>query len=75
MIKDNNEDGIEYGKYMVVTDIGTYNEDIYGVYETEIDALRRFREVKVRNKKVVRANIEYVYIDDIKFINDYEIIE
>ena len=46
MIKDNNEDGIEYGKYMVINDIGTYNEDIYGVYQTEIDALRRFREEK-----------------------------
>lgn len=75
MIKDNNEDGTEYGKYMVVTDIGTFDENIYGVYETEIDALRRLREVKIRNKKVVKANIEYVYIHDTKFINDYEIIE
>jgi hypothetical protein len=75
MTKENNEVEIEYNKYMVVTDIGTDNEDIYGVYETEIDALRRFRKIKHRNKKVIKADIKYMYLHDVQFIESYEIIK
>ena len=63
---------IEYDKYMVIANKGLYGEDIYGVYDNELDAHRRLREIKVSNKTIIKANINYSYIKGIKFIMDYE---
>lgn len=55
------EEPLEYDKYMVIADKGAFEEAIYGVYDYEIDALRRGKEVKEKKKRVsiIRANIEY----------------
>lgn len=66
---------IEYIKYMVVANKGLYEEEIYGVYDNELDAYRRLRELKIKNKTIVKANINYAYIKGVKFIMDYEEIQ
>lgn len=66
---------IEYNKYMVITNKGLYEEEVYGVYDNDIDAYRRLREVKMKNKTIIKANINYTYIHNVKFIVDYEEIQ
>ncbi|WP_195990174.1 hypothetical protein [Clostridium sp. D53t1_180928_C8] len=66
----------EYGKYMVISDKAMETEEVYGVFDYEIDALRRYSEVKFRGKKrnvsVIKADIEYIYLQGVKFIFTYE---
>ena len=66
----------EYGKYMVISDKAMETEEVYGVFDYEIDALRRYSEVKFRRKKrnvsVIKADIEYIYLQGVKFIFTYE---
>ena len=69
------EEVIEYNKYMVIANKGLYEEEVYGVYDNEIDAYRRLREVKMKNKTIIKANINYAYIHNVKFIVDYEEIQ
>ena len=69
------EEIIEYDKYMVIANKGLYEEEVYGVYENELDAHRRLREVKMKNKTIIKANINYTYIHNVKFIMDYEEIQ
>lgn len=63
---------IKYNKYIVVANKGLYEEEIYGGYDNELDAYKRLREVKIKNKTIVKANINYAYIKGVKFIMDYE---
>lgn len=66
----------EYGKYMVISDKAMETEEVYGVFDYEIDALRRYSEVKLKRKKrnvcVIKADIEYIYVQGVKFIFTYE---
>lgn len=66
----------EYGKYMVISDKGQETEEVYGIFDYEIDALRRYSEVKFKRKKrnvcVIKADIEYIYLQGVKFIFTYE---
>lgn len=66
---------MENNKYMVITNKGLYEEEVYGVYDNEIDAYRRLREVKMKNKTIIKANINYAYIHNVKFIMNYEEIQ
>ena len=66
---------IEYNKYMVILNKGTCYEQVCGVYDIEIEALRRFKEEKSkkeRNISVIRADVKYIYILGAKFILEYE---
>ena len=69
------EEIMEYNKYMVITNKGIYEEEVYGVYDNEIDAYRRLREVKIKNRTIIKANINYAYVNNVKFIVDYEEIQ
>lgn len=62
----------EDNKYMVIANKGLYEEEVYGVYDNELEAHRRLREVKIKNKTIIKANINYAYINGVKFIMDYE---
>lgn len=62
----------EDNKYMVIATKGLYEEEVYGVYDNELDAHRRLRGVKIKNKTIIKANINYAYINGVKFIMDYE---
>lgn len=57
---------------MVIANKGLYEEEVYGVYDNELEAHRRLREVKIKNKTIIKANINYAYINGVKFIMDYE---
>ncbi|MDO5517786.1 MAG: hypothetical protein Q4F66_09535 [Clostridium sp.] len=66
---------MEYNKYMVLTNKGTSSEQVYGVYDVEIDALRRLKEEKAkktRNISIIKADIKYVYLAGVKFIKEYK---
>lgn len=65
-----------YGKYMVIGDKAGESEVIYGVYDYEIDALRRYRKEKKKRKIcVIKADIEYHYYKNVSIINEYKEIE
>ena len=66
------EEIIEHNRYMGIANEGLYEEEVYGVYENELDAHRRLREVKIKNKTIIKANINYAYINGVKFIMDHE---
>lgn len=74
--KEGETSEFEYGKYMVISDKDMETEEVYGVFDYEIDALRRYNEVKVKMKKrnvcVIKADIEYIYLQGVKFIFTYE---
>lgn len=65
----------EDNKYMLIANKGLYEEEVYGVYENELDAHRRLREVKIKKKSIIKANVNYAYINGVKFIMDYEEIQ
>ncbi|MDU2290703.1 hypothetical protein [uncultured Clostridium sp.] len=74
--KEGETSEFEYGKYMVISDKDMETEEVYGVFDYEIDALRRYSEVKFKRKKrnvcVIKADIEYIYLQGVKFIFTYE---
>ena len=74
--KEGETSEVEYGKYMVISDKDMETEEVYGVFDYEIDALRRYSEVKFKRKKrnvcVIKADIEYIYLQGVKFIFTYE---
>ena len=49
--KEGETSEFEYGKYMVISDKDMETEEVYGVFDYEIDALRRYSEVKFKRKK------------------------
>lgn len=66
----------EYGKYMVISHKGEDNEEVYGIFDYEIDALRRYNEVRTKKRKVnlcvIKADIEFIYLEDVRFIFSYK---
>ncbi|WP_195988351.1 hypothetical protein [Clostridium sp. D53t1_180928_C8] len=64
----------KYGKYIVIKERDTDYEEVFGVYDYEIDALRRLRDEKKkhRNLCVIKADIEYIDVMGSKFINKYD---
>ena len=76
MSPDENGSEFEYGKYMVISDKGQETEEVYGIFDYEIDALRRYNEVKTKKRKksvcIIKADIEFIYLEGVRFIFAYK---
>ena len=64
-------------EFLVITDMGTYDEDIAYCGLCEIEAYKSFKSLKGKHKRVniVIAEVEKMLIKNIMFINDYKIIK
>ena len=62
-------------EYMVIGNYNTYLDDIYYCNVSEIGAYKRYQELKVNNKKIVKAKVTKKLLKDVLFIWDYEILE
>ena len=55
---------------------GQENEEVYGIFDYEIDALRRYNEVKTKKRKksvcIIKADIEFIYLEGVRFIFAYK---
>ena len=74
--KEGETSEFEYGKYMVISDKDMETEEVYGVFDYEIDALRRYNEVKTKKRKksvcIIKADIEFIYLEGVRFIFAYK---
>lgn len=59
-------------QYVLVENKGTIAERVLCACETEIEALALYRRVRTKLKTVVKANITYAEIGNVKFLYDYE---
>ncbi|MGL5084219.1 MAG: hypothetical protein ACRC68_00600 [Clostridium sp.] len=62
---------------MVIKDIGLFDEDIYYCGESELEAFKKFKSIKVnyRTLNIVKAKVDKRLVKDVPFIWDYKIIE
>lgn len=59
--------------YVLINNYGLSNEDVIGAYETEVLAFKDSKRLGCRNKKIVKADVEYICVENIDFMWDYTI--
>lgn len=62
---------------MVVENIGAYGEEIFYCGDSELEAYKKYRNLKARNKKVniIKANVTKKLFKNVPFIWAYDVIQ
>jgi hypothetical protein len=63
---------IEKNKFVLLENKGTENENILGAYDTEIEALRIYKNVSHDRKIIIPANVIIANVHGVKMICGYE---
>jgi len=63
---------IENDKFALIENKGTEKERILGAYDTEIQALRIYKNVSHNRKVIIPANIIYHTVHGMKILCGYE---
>ena len=66
---------VRYNKYVLVDSMGNLGENFIGAYDSEIEAYKDYKKVSSRSKRILKANVTYVKINDMTFIHSYEEIQ
>lgn len=64
-------------EFMVIVNLGLYEEDVYYSGENELEAFQKFRTIKgkYRTVNIIKANVERGFIKNIPFIMKYDVLE